>query len=285
MGKKTLLITGSAGFIGRHLIRSLQDSKTYQILEFDLTDGDVATHRFETDRIDHVIHLAGKTYVPDSWTDPYAFYRTNFLGTVNILNLCRRHHASLTYISAYVYGVPDYLPVDEKHPLKAANPYMHSKIEAESACRFYSENFEIPVTVIRPFNIYGPGQNEHFLIPKIINQVCSDSDVIRVFSLGPKRDYIYIDDLIDALVKSVNINTRYQVINIGSGTSYSVRDIIDRCQNIAGTNKTVLEEHIDRKNEIPDVRADVQKAMELLGWSPATDIETGLAKIINYADV
>ncbi|MBA7537051.1 GDP-6-deoxy-D-mannose reductase [subsurface metagenome] len=282
MNKKTILITGSRGFVGSSLVKKLIDQNEYKIIEFDIQDGDVATHKFKLEKIDHVIHLAGKTYVPDSWENPYSFYKTNFLGTANILELCREHKASITHISAYVYGEPNYLPINEEHPLNGANPYMHSKINAESVCRFYAENYNVPTTIIRPFNLYGPNQSDHFLIPKIIKQVLSEDDVISVFSLSSKRDYIYIDDMIDALIKCLELKSDYQAINIGSGISYSTKEIIDFCQNIAGTNKKVVSENIERKNEILDVVADVSKASEILLWKPHTSIEKGLTNIINH---
>ncbi len=282
MDKKTILITGSRGFVGSNLVRKLKNLDTYELIEFDLQDGDIASHEFEFSIIDHIIHLAGKTYVPDSWEDPYSFYRTNFLGTVNVLDLCRKHNASLTYISSYVYGQPDYLPINEEHPLKAANPYMDSKIQADAVCRFYASNYNVPTVIFRPFNIYGPGQSGNFLIPKIVQQVVSNSEEINVFSLNTKRDYIYIDDITDALIKSIDVNPDFQILNIGSGTSYSTKEIIDLCQKIAGTSKKVVSGNIERKNEILDVVADIQLANKVLKWEPVVSLEQGLANIINY---
>lgn len=279
---KSVLVTGAKGFIGKNLVQKLLNQKIFKVIEFDIEDGDIANQEFQYEEIDHIIHLAGKTYVPDSWKFPFNFYRTNFLGTINILELCRKLNCPLTYISAYVYGEPEYLPIDENHPLKAANPYMHSKLQAESACSFYATNYDVPITVVRPFNIYGPNQSPNFLIPKIIDQVKSKSNEIKVFSLDSKRDYIYIDDFTEAIIKAIDLNIDYQVLNIGSGKSYSVKEIIDFCQDIAGTNKKVISENINRKNEIMDVFADIKKAVNVLKWNPSFSIKEGLKETINY---
>ncbi len=277
---KTILITGSKGFIGKHLVNQLEKLSDLKIIEFDIEDGDIAGYKFDLSKLDHVIHLAAKTYVPLSWEDPYSFYKTNFLGTLNVLEQCRKYNASLTYISAYVYGNPDYLPIDENHTLKAANPYMHSKIAAESICKFYAENYNVPVTIIRPFNIYGPGQSNNFLIPKIIKQVISDSREISVFSLKPKRDFVYIDDLVDSIIHSMEMKYRFEIFNIGSGISYSVEEIIKTCLNITNFQKKIVCENNERKNEINNVVANIEKAKKMLNWSPSTTFENGLKKII-----
>ncbi|HSN49645.1 MAG TPA: SDR family oxidoreductase, partial [Bacteroidales bacterium] len=168
-----ILVTGSEGFIGKALIARLLASG-HTVTGFDAPEGDIAEKgildNLKDTGIGYVFHLAAKTFVPESWNNPFDFYRVNLLGTTNVLEFCRATGAGLSYISSYLYGTPGYLPVDEKHPLKAHNPYSHSKIVAEETCRYYRDQFKIPVTIFRPFNIYGPGQDQRFLIPKIIAQ-------------------------------------------------------------------------------------------------------------------
>lgn len=278
MSKKSILITGSSGFIGSNLIKKI--GANYNIVEFNTNHGDIATADLSFKGIDHVIHLAGQTFVPRSWEDPYTFYKTNILGTVNILDFCRRNNAPLTYISAYVYGIPEYLPIDEKHPMQAANPYMHSKVEAERICEFYAKNYKVKMTILRPFNIYGAGQSESFIIPKIIKQIISKDDFVDVLSLKPKRDYLYIDDLSSAIERTIDSENTFEIVNIGSGISYSVQEIISIAMDIAKVNKRIISEGEERRNEIPDVVADITKAQKLLGWSPKIDINSGLKKTI-----
>jgi nucleoside-diphosphate-sugar epimerase len=277
----SVLVTGSDGFIGSLLVLKLK-SKGYNVVEWDEKNGDISITPIELKEINHVFHLAAQTFVPRSWDEPYSFYKSNTLGTVNVLEFCKNNGISLTHISAYVYGAPNSLPIDESHELKPSNPYMHSKILAESVCKFYSENFDVKVNIIRPFNIYGPGQSDRFLIPEIILQTLSKSEEIKVQDLSPKRDFVYIDDLIDAIILSLNTEGNYNVLNIGSGESFSVKEIIDLIQKIANTHKTVISNDNVRKNEIPDVVADISFAKEKLNWSPKFNLEDGLKKLVEY---
>ncbi len=233
---ETVLVTGSDGFVGRHVVTALRNSG-YTVYEFDRRDGDIATAELSYDRLDHIIHLASMVYVPLSWENPYPFYRTNVLGTVNVLELCRRTGCRLTYISSYIYGTPQYLPVDENHPVDPASPYNHSKFMAEEACRFYAGTFNVPVVIFRPVNIYGPGQNPDFLIPFIINQITDPSSKqVEVKDLRPRRDYLFIDDFTNALLRSFTLDG-FHIFNLGSGKSVSVEEIIATVMQQSGLNK------------------------------------------------
>lgn len=280
MNKKNILVTGSDGFIGKHLVKRLTGKQN--VTELTISDGDITNINLNRIKADFIFHLAAQTYVPKSWENPYDFYKTNILGTANILEYCRKSGAKLIYVSAYVYGKPDELPIDENHILNPANPYMHSKILAESLCEFYHKNYNVGITIIRPFNIYGPSQSNSFLMPTIINQVLSCKDTIEVFDLEPKRDYLYIDDLIDALEKTISLDNDFMRFNIGYGKSFSVKEIIDTIQDIAKTNKKIITKNQLRKNEIPDVVADISSAKEKLKWYPKYSLKKGLRKYIEY---
>src|ERR1035441_7776926 len=119
-----ILVTGANGFIGTHLVAALK-SAGYVVYTHTHHGGDIAHCPLAFDGVAHVFHLAGKTYVPDSWESPLGFYHANVLGTVNVLEFCRRQHASITFISSYVYGKPDSLPIAEHHPLRPSNTYSH----------------------------------------------------------------------------------------------------------------------------------------------------------------
>jgi len=278
--KGRILVTGSSGFIGTNLLNRLK-SNGYDVVTFDVEDGDIATAEFNFPKLDHVIHLASKTYVPASWENPLDFYRTNASGTTNILDLCRKQGCSLTYISSYVYGTPQYLPVDENHPVAPVSPYNHSKLVAEDICRFYAEQFGVPVTILRPVNIFGPGQKESFLIPFIIQQALDSSiKTVEVMDLRPKRDFLYIDDFMDLITLTIGRKS-YGVFNVGSGYSVSVQEIIETILKISGINKPYLDKKIERKNEVWDVYVSVAKAKAELGWEPKTTFAEGIEKIIN----
>lgn len=277
-----ILVTGATGFIGRRLVQMLRHSG-HQVLGLASADGDIADTatfaKFRQMPLDYVFHLAGRTFVPDAWREPVEFHRVNMLGTLNVLELCRSKGVPLTFISSYLYGVPDSLPMPETHRIDPNNPYALSKLMAESASDFYAHYYDVPVTVIRPFNIYGIGQKAHFLIPEIIAQVKA-GEPIHVKDLKPRRDYLYLDDLVDGLLRTLQNATGYRVYNFGFGSSLSVRQIIDAIQTVAGTSLDVVDDGQPRRNEIPDVYADISKARRELAWSPKYSFEDGIREIL-----
>ena len=274
--QKKVLVTGSSGFVGKSLVKWLTNLE-YEVATFDQEDGNIAFDKLTFSGISHVFHLASKVYVPASWDETFDFYQTNVMGTVNVLELCRANHCSLTYISSYVYGPPHYLPVDEKHPVFPASPYNHSKLVAEDICRYYSQTFDIPVTVMRPVNIYGPGQNLNFLIPTIIRQVYDkDAEKVEVMDLKPKRDYLYVEDFINALISTIN-NKVFDIFNIGSGYSVSVEEIIQIVMLKADISKPYSAKNVDRLNEVWDVYADISKINRHLKWQPRISFVEGIA--------
>ena len=194
---KNILVTGANGFIGSHLVPALR-AAGYLVSTHSTRQGDIRNCTLDFEGIGHVFHLAARTFVPDSWSDPLSFYEVNLLGTVNVLEFCRSHGTSLTLISSYVYGPPARLPISEDEPLRAFNPYSHTKILAEETALYYQRQFAVPVTIIRPFNVYGPGQDRRFLIPTILWQAIDPGQAaIEVADLNPRRDYIFIADLVD----------------------------------------------------------------------------------------
>lgn len=274
-----ILVTGATGFIGRPLVERLR-SCGHTVVPIASREGDIAapeTLAPFAGQADAVIHLAGKTYVPDSWKEPAAFLRTNVLGTAQVLEYCRRERCRLVYVSAYVYGQPASLPIAEAAIPAPNNPYALSKYSAEQVCRFYVEHFAVPVTVLRPFNIFGPGQAAHFLIPALMAQVLRTPE-IRVQDLGPRRDYIHVADLVRAIALAVERSERWQVYNVGAGISHSVGEIVALLQTAAGTRKPVVSEGVTRPNELMDVVADISLIRRELGWSPGMDLATGLQR-------
>src|SRR5262245_55609000 len=163
-----ILVTGATGFIGRHLVPQLSASG-HHVVQANSQSGNVTLQstwsRFP--KVEVVIHLAGKSFVPDSWADPAAFIECNLLGTVRALDYCRANNARLIFLSSYLYGNPETLPVSETSKLVAANPYALSKKLSEEICHFYASKFDISIVILRPFNVYGPGQQDYFLIPSL----------------------------------------------------------------------------------------------------------------------
>lgn len=276
-----ILVTGAKGFIGSALCAELSRSG-YQVAEADLPGLDIvqetAFDGLASKKYERIYHIAGKTFIPDSWVNPLDFYKTNTFGTLNVLEYCRKTGTPLTFISAYVYGQPERNPIKETDPLKPNNPYSHSKYIAEELCRSYSENFGFSVAVVRPFNVYGPGQKPQFLIPLLINQGVNSKE-IRVKTLTPRRDYVHLSDLIRALMLTLKINKGFHVYNIGSGKSQSVREIVRYISKLCG-NKRIISENSRRRDEIPDTVADIHLAERELGWKPQIEFRTAIKHMV-----
>lgn len=279
---KHILVTGVEGFIGRRLVRALKQTD-FSVIELGRRQGDIidpATfEQFCDTPVDYVFHLAGRTYVPDSWENPAEYHRVNVSGTLNVLEFCRERKIPMTYLSAYLYGVPASLPIKETDRVEPNNPYALSKLMAETLCNFYTTYFDVPVAIIRPFNIYGPGQKAHFLIPKIIRQIKAGKP-IHVKDLAPRRDYLHLDDLIDGLLLTMEGKSGCRIYNFGYGSSLSVKEIIDAIQLVMGTSLEIISEEQPRKNEIQDVYADISKVREELGWQPIHNFEQGIKELL-----
>ena len=199
---------------------------------------------------------------------------------MNVLEHCRQNQASLTLISSYVYGQPQRLPIAEDHPVAAANPYSHTKILAEDAARFYEQRFGLSLVIVRPFNIYGPGQRDLFLIPLIVRQVLDPCvEVVRVQDLLPKRDYLYVKDAVAFLVATLR-DGAHGVFNIGSGYSASVAEVAELANRAAGLCKPVVSAGKPRPGEIMDVVADISRAAAEFDWQPRTSLADGIAAVV-----
>lgn len=277
----TILVTGAGGFIGTHLVNALLEAG-HRVVRHSRQDGDIAVSPLQFEDVAHVFHLAARTFVPQSWEDPAQYYATNVLGTVNVLEFCRRSKATLTFVSSYVYGRPRRLPLNEDHPLEPFNPYSHTKIMAESVVSFYAEAFDVGVTIVRPFNVYGPGQSDLFLIPRIISQILDPAvPFIEIGDLRPRRDYIYVTDLLALLMATRQAPTR-GTYNGGTGRSFSVAEVLESIRRITGIDKPVRSTGDSRANEILELVADVSRARRELNWRPVVALEDGLQQTVQW---
>ena len=277
-----ILVTGARGFIGSALTARLR-KENHDVVSLNSENGGVllpANLAPLAERpIDHVFHLAGRTFIPDSWDKPDAFAQLHLTGTQNVLDFCRATGASMTFVSAYVYGVPEKLPISENDPVNPNNYYACTKYLAERMCAFYAKEFGVAIRVIRPFNVFGVGQASRFLIPTILEQVLHQ-ETITLQNLAPKRDFVYLEDMIDALMILLENKSPFAIYNIGSGYSLSVMQIVRTVQELHGTRQPIHATQERRTNEIDDVIADIHKANTELNWFPRHSFREGVARII-----
>lgn len=279
-GISTVLVTGATGFIGRHLIARLEAAGKTIVPVSPSLGLDVARDPLPLDGVDHVCHAGARTGVPAAWEDPAAFVETNTLGTVRLLDQCRRRKCGMTFLSAYVYGAPKRIPIREDDPVDANNPYALSKYLAEQACSFFVQAYGMRIVTLRLFNVYGPGQSSKFLIPFIVDQVLDPGRAeVEVLDLAPSRDFIFVADVVDAILQSTRAPTG-SVFNVGSGTAHSVEDIVRRVIAAAGADKPYRGKSMRRPNEIDTTVADIGALSEAVGWRPRTSIEEGLRQVI-----
>ena len=227
-----ILITGSEGFIGSHLVEKLvkkghdltclvlYNSFNYwgwlenidpkiknniKIITGDIRD-EYLMKSIIKNKIDIIINLAALIGIPYSYKTPKSYFETNSLGLMNILNSAINSNIKkiIHTSTSEVYGTPNYIPIDEKHPVAAQSPYAASKIAADQIALSYNKSFDLPVTILRPFNTFGPRQSLRAIIPSIITQINKKSNVIKLGSLYPTRDLTYVDDTTDAFLASIN---------------------------------------------------------------------------------
>lgn len=267
-----ILITGESGFIGNELKKYLKNN--FEIVPFGrLMKKDITKKEdFKGLEADVVIHLASVLR-----GEPEKMLKTNINGTINVLEFCKENNSKMIFSSSCaVYGNAQ-SPIKEDFPLNPINCNGLAKKIEENICKFYNKQFNIDCTILRLFNVYGPGQKKGFIIPDIIAQIKQ-----REIVLGnpyPKRDYVYMGDVVKAICKSIQLEG-FNIINIGSGKSYSVRNIAERI-----SKKKIKFRDETKINS--DIYANIEKARKKLDWEPKISLEEGLNKIlkdINYSN-
>ena len=284
---KNVIVTGGKGFVGNALVKRLR-AEGAKVFVWDLSEGmDITDWKsvlaFNAGKkIDLLYHLAAISYVPYSWKNPRDVISKNFCSALNVMEYCRlKKIKHAICLSSYIYGHPKYLPVDEKHPLSGANPYAVSKIECENLYKSYCELFDLKVTAARPFNIYGKGQSEKFVISKIISSM-KQKKKIALGNLFPKRDFVYIDDVIDALVLLAGRKgNKFDAFNIGTGKSHSVKQILETIFKVIGKRYKVKGKSTFRKNEMMNAVADITKMKKEFNWTPKYSLKNGIKEMIH----
>lgn len=274
-------VAGSDGFVGTKVCEQLE-AKGHEVIRIDITRGFDLCEKTIIDKINPIdcfIHLANLVYVPGSYAEPEKYYRINYLTTLNALEICRKYNARLVYASSYIYGPPQYLPVDENHPICPFNPYAQTKVICEKLCEGYHRDFKVKISILRPFNIYGAGQKGKLLIPEIIGQLKEGKDTIELKASSPRRDYINVIDVAGAFVACTEDTNDINVYNVCSGESISVRELTEVINKHLQKKVQFNFSEVARPNEVDESRGSCDK-LERIGWKRTITLDEGIKQLL-----
>jgi len=311
MSDKVVLITGADGFIGSHLVemlitngynvKALSQYNSFNnwgwLEEINCRDqikihsGDIRDPhycKYITKDVDIVFHLAALIAIPYSYVSPDSYVDTNIKGTLNICQAAKENgnirviHTS----TSEVYGTAQYVPIDEKHPMQPQSPYSASKIAADAMAMSFHNAFDLPVTIARPFNTYGPRQSARAVIPTIITQIASGIKEIKLGDLSPTRDLNYVEDICRGFIAiTENDQTIGETINIGSNSEISIGSTFDLIKELMKSDVKLItdKERIrPEKSEVFRLRCDNSKIQNLTGFKSQVDIREGLQRTIDW---
>ena len=312
-----IFLTGAEGFIGSHLAEKLikkghdltclilynsfnswgwlehadnKIKKEIRVITGDIRDEFLIKNQLKKN-VDVVINLAALIGIPYSYRAPKSYFDTNAMGLLNILNSALNSNIKkiIHTSTSEVYGSPKYIPIDEKHLVSAQSPYAASKVAADQIALSYNKSFNSPVTILRPFNTFGPRQSLRAIIPTIITQILNKK-VLKLGSLYPTRDLTYIDDTTDAFLCALNTKKDIgEIINIGSGFEVSIKELVRKISKITGYRIDIKKDFKrirPKKSEVDRLFANNKKAKKILNWSPKlnkkSDFENSLKKTIEW---
>lgn len=310
---KKVLVTGADGFIGSHLTESLLQ-KGYEVKAFTLYNsfntwgwldtlpkeelnqieifsGDVRDPngvREALKGVDEVFHLAALIAIPFSYHSPDSYVDTNIKGTLNILQAARDLGTERIMITSTseVYGTAQYVPIDEKHPFQGQSPYSATKIGADRLAESFYRSFNLPISIVRPFNTYGPRQSARAVIPTIITQLLSGKEEIKLGSLTPTRDFNYVKDTAAGFIAIAESDkTIGEEINIATQHEISIGDLADEIiRQINPNAKIICDEQRLRpeKSEVNRLLGSNEKIKKLTDWKPQYTFEQGIEETIKW---
>jgi NAD dependent epimerase/dehydratase len=302
---KKVLVTGADGFIGSHLtellllkgykVRALAQYNSFNYwgwLEdipensnLNIVTGDVRDPHFITEimkEVEVTFHLAALIAIPYSYHAPDSYVDTNIKGTLNICQAAKElgNIRVLTTSTSEVYGTALYVPINEKHPKQPQSPYSASKISADAMAMSFFNSFDLPVTIVRPFNTYGPRQSSRAIIPSIITQILTGNKEIRIGDLSPTRDFSYVKDVANAfLAISESNDTIGKEINVSSNFEIRISDTLKLIKDIMQSEVTfITEEQRIRpgKSEVFRLWGDNSLITSLTNWKPEYSLEQGI---------
>jgi len=310
---KKVLVTGADGFIGSHLVEELLnlgydvkaftyynsfnswgwlDTLSKDILkEVEIFAGDIRDPngvRESMKNVTDVFHLAALIAIPFSYHSPDSYVDTNIKGTLNVLQASRDLNIDRIIITSTseVYGTAKYVPIDENHPFQGQSPYSASKIGADRLAESFYRSFSLPVTIVRPFNTYGPRQSARAIIPTIITQLLSGTKEIKVGSLTPTRDFNFVLDTVNGFIEIWKSNkTIGEEINISSGVEITIGDLLNKLIQIINSKAIILsdeERKRPEKSEVNRLLGSNKKLKELTNWTSNYTLEQGILKTIEW---
>ncbi|MCF8295992.1 MAG: NAD-dependent 4,6-dehydratase LegB [Saprospiraceae bacterium] len=310
---KSVLVTGSDGFIGSHLTEELV-KRGYKVRAFvyynsfnswgwidsfdkeikdqiEIFAGDIRDPngvREAMKGIDVVFHLAALIAIPFSYHSPDSYIDTNIKGTLNVLQAARDLGTEriLVTSTSEVYGTAQYVPIDEKHPRQPQSPYSASKIGADCLAESFHRSFESPVTIVRPFNTYGPRQSARAVIPTIITQLLRGKTEIKLGALQPTRDFVYVKDTVEGFIKiAEESKTIGEDVNIATESEISIGDLAKELIAQIKPEARIINEEVRLRPENSEVNrlfGSKAKLEELTGWKPQTSLKKGLKETIEW---
>tara|TARA_B110001454_G_scaffold60249_1_gene58885 strand:+ start:997 stop:1824 length:828 start_codon:yes stop_codon:yes gene_type:complete len=272
-----ILVTGHEGVIASNLIKKLTNCEiiidSINGKRIDLQNNEEV---MKIEPVDTVIHLGGKTEKGLEWKE---YFENNIIGTLNILKYCiKKNIKKIIFVSSYVYGNPKYSPIDEQHQISPHNLYTKSKFLAEELCKIYSEKYKLNVIILRPFNIFARSMNKDYLISNLIESI-NTKKTVTITNRTSKRDFLYIDDFIELILKIKDYDFKYEIFNVGSGISYSFDEVIEIIEKNT-SKKLNLEYKNDDQSYIQNITADNSKITKILDWKPELTFEEGLQKLL-----
>lgn len=308
---KKVLVTGADGFIGSHLTEMLV-AQGYQVkalsqynsfnywgwledvncqAEIEVLNGDIRDPHYckhITKDVDIVFHLGALIAIPYSYVAPDSYVDTNIKGTLNICQAAMENGVSrvIHTSTSEVYGTALYVPIDEKHPLQPQSPYSASKIGADAMAMSFYNAFNLPVTVARPFNTYGPRQSARAVIPTIITQIANGQKQIKLGDVTPTRDFNYVLDTCRGFIDLAQSEKAIgETVNIGSNFEISIGDTLNLIKEIMGSDVEFITDDVrirPEKSEVFRLWCDNSKINSMTGFVPKYDIRAGLEETIKW---
>lgn len=279
---RSALITGSSGFIGKHLKKALS-LKDIKVIDFslennqDVTDPDSFK---DLPKVDLVFHLAAVSGYKSSNKDTSLAYKVNVGGTTNVLEYSRKVGAKVIFPSTYVYDKPYKGKKNESDKTKPTTHYSMTKFLGEDLCRFYSRLFKVDTLILRTSNVFGKGQDNIYLVPVVLSHILENHQ-FELTKPDVERSFIYIDDLVEAYVRLALSKTQPgEVFNVGSTESSSLAMLVRLIEEITKKKALVSYTGKDRLHEVDKNRVDISKLRARLKWEPEIDLETGLKKML-----